>query len=132
MVLGSLVQPSQHASQKPRQSRLEVLLQRHEVHFVEVEQEGADGHGSQAKQGEETGRVDEKLLGEPLLPDALEEYVVRLQGLEVDAAGQRRVHALGQALADEQATGNHFVLRVGQDNLRQTHFQYEKNGFHDQ
>ena len=61
--------------------------------------------------------VDEEILGQPFGADDLEDDLVGLQGLEVHAAGQGRVQALGQTLPDDQPLGKQRVAQVALQRL---------------
>lgn len=60
-------------------------------------------------------------MTQPVGAHALEDDVVRLQRLEVDAGRERRVHALRQTLADLYPARDHRKLCVADQHLQQEH-----------
>ena len=64
-----MIRPFLHAredpTQQPVQGRPQPLAHGHEVGLVHRQQGGADVHGGVAQQGEQAGRVEEQLLGQP-------------------------------------------------------------------
>ena len=84
------------------------------MRLVDGEQGRPNVHGGIAQQGEKSGRVEEKLLGQPVGAHALENQVVGGEGFQVDAGREGVVHALLKPLADDDAAGNDGVLLVGQ------------------
>lgn len=71
-----------------------------------------------------TAPVKKEIFGQPLGPNDLEDNLVGLQGLAVDAAGQSWVEALSEPFAYRQLFGNHLVFCIVLQNLRR---EEEKN-----
>ena len=65
VVIGSLLHARQYAAEQAVERRPQPLSHGHEVGLVHRQQGGADVHGGVAQQGEQAGRVEEQLLGQP-------------------------------------------------------------------
>lgn len=64
------------------------------------------------QQREEAGGVNEEIVGQPLPANATENYVVRLQSLQMDSERENGVHTLRESLAYDDSLRNDRILRV--------------------
>ena len=78
----------------------------------EVEEDGLHLEGGVAVEREDALRVEREVARQPLDADPREDELERLERLEVDAGGQRRVEALVEPLRDEHLVRHHVELRV--------------------
>ena len=88
--------------------------QGYEVGLVHGQERRADVEGGVGEQGEEAGGVDEELRAQSVGAHALEDDVVCLERLLVDAGREVGVHALGEPLADQDPGGmmGYFIIII--------------------
>ena len=114
IVLAALLEAGQDSTQEAIEAGCEAGAKRHEVGLIHCQQRGADIESSVGQQGEQASGVDEQLGAEPVGPHALEDDVVGLECLLVDAGREVGMHALSESLADKDPPGDDGVLHVGQ------------------